>query len=202
MDPAPGRPGEHHVGPALGNDMERFPYRQIGGGLAHGDRVVRAAKLVVDGNVAGRHVGQILEEPQGRHLGHPLDRPAGELEPALLVQAREYSLGELLGYGQDVVGPEIDPRPLRIEPVRAQSRVVHRPLCHGHAHLALAAHDLQALTNGLFLVLGFWVLGQESEIVDLALELIGLGAEIHRQSGGGEPGQRAHAATALAQCVP
>ena len=80
----------------------------------------------------------------------------------LLVEAAEDAGGEVVGQGEHVVGAEDDAHALGIERVAiAQPGVGQGPLRGGHAHLRLAAHDLQALANRLFL-LAF----QRAEVVD------------------------------------
>ena len=76
------------------------------------------------------------------------------------------------GIAEHVIDAEADAGPLRVGLAQAQPGVGQRPLGRGHAHLALAAHHLQALADRLFLLLV-----QRAEVVDLAGELPGLGAE-------------------------
>ena len=160
-------------------------------------RVVRPAEVVVDRQVAGGHVGQVLQQPQRRHLGHALAAPAGELELALLVETLHDPFGKLLGDREHVVGAEGDARPVRVDRAGLQAGVGQGQLGRGHAHLTLAAHHLQPLADRLLLLLL-----QRAEVVDLAGELPGLGAEADRQALGRAKRERAHAAAALREPFP
>ena len=64
------------------------------------------------------------------------------------------------------------PRAVRVDRPGLQGGVGQRQLGHGHAHLTLAAHHLQPLADRLLLLFL-----QRAEVVDLAGELPGLGAE-------------------------
>ena len=77
-----GGAGDHQVGVAALDRAKRFADGQVAGRFAHGERVVRAAEVVVDGDVAGRHVGQILEHPQRGHVAEAFFAPAREFEVA------------------------------------------------------------------------------------------------------------------------
>ena len=50
--------------------------------IAHRDRVVRAAGVLGDADVAGRHVGQVLQHPEREQLGHRRRAPAAKVELA------------------------------------------------------------------------------------------------------------------------
>ena len=69
---------------------------------------------------------------------------------------------------------------------------VEGQLSHGHAHLTLAAHRLQALRNLLFLLLL-----QGAEVLDFARELAGLGGHAHRHRAGRQDRQGTDAAPPL-----
>ena len=77
-----GRPADHGVGISAADDLIGLADGQVGTGLAQGQRIARPAKIVENRHVAGGHVGQILEQPQGRHLGQAFQAPAGKLELA------------------------------------------------------------------------------------------------------------------------
>ena len=110
----------------------------------------------------------------------PSRAPAGELERSLLVEAWQDALGELVGRAEHVVGAEADAGPLGIGLARPQAGVGQGQLGGGHAHLALAAHHLQPLADGLLLL--FF---QGAEVVDLAGELPGLGGHVHGRASAG-----------------
>ena len=80
MDLGVGPAGDHHVGPAAGDDPRRLGDRQVGRGVGLGDRVARPLAVDQDRDVAGEHVGQILQQPD--RLDHP-DRFAA---PDLVVE--------------------------------------------------------------------------------------------------------------------
>ena len=61
MDPGAGGAGHHHVGMAAGDRAKGLADGQIGRRFAQRDRVVRPAQVVVNRQVAGRHVGQIFQ---------------------------------------------------------------------------------------------------------------------------------------------
>ena len=106
-----GGSAEHDVGPAAEDDLEGLGDRQVGAGLPHGDRVIRALEVVVDGQVAGGHVGQVLQEPQGATSWACPPWPSGRSRIALVAQALLDAFGEVVGHGQHVVAAEGDARP-------------------------------------------------------------------------------------------
>ena len=159
---------EHHVGVAALDDLTPFGDGPVGGCLAHGQGIAWAAKVVVNGQMAGGHVRQILQQPQRRHLRHAFHAPAGELEPALAVPTFDDALDKIVGRRQHIIGAENDAASVRVGRAEGQFRVAERPLGRGHSHLALATHNLQPLANRLFLL--FF---ERPKVVDLAGELSG-----------------------------
>ena len=65
MEPGSGGAADHHFGMATADDLERLADGDVGGGFPQGERIVRPAEIVVDRHMAGRHVRQILEQPEG-----------------------------------------------------------------------------------------------------------------------------------------
>ena len=55
------RPGDHHVGPAPADDPRRLGDGQVGRCVGLGDRVARPLAVDQDRDVAGEHVGQVLQ---------------------------------------------------------------------------------------------------------------------------------------------
>ena len=80
------------------------------------------------------------------------------------------------GIREHVVGAEGDARAVRVGRAGLQAGVGQGQQGGGHAHLALPAHHLEPLADGLLRLLL-----QRAEIVDLAAELPGLGAEADGQ---------------------
>ena len=142
------------------------------------DRVVRSAQIVVDRHVAGRHVGQILQQPQRRKLRHAFGGPAIVVEGPFRIAAAIDAGAELFGHRQHVIGAENAAGAFGIVRAAAddQAGVGKGQLSGGDAHLALAAHDFQPLADGLFL---FFF--QRAEVFDIAGEIADFGRHVGRQ---------------------
>ena len=69
---------DHHVGPSPADDPRRLGDGQVGRGVGLGDRVARPLAVDQDRDVAGEHVGQVLQEPD--RLDHPDRLAAPDLE--------------------------------------------------------------------------------------------------------------------------
>ena len=74
---------------------------------------------------------------------------------------------------------------------------MQRPLRRGDGHLALAAHHLEPLANGLLPLPLEW-----PEVVDVATKGPGLGGMMQRQAGTGERLERPDGTAALHQPAP
>ena len=79
-----------------------------------GDRVVRAAGVVANADVAGRHVRQILEHPQRIHLAHRLLRPALDVE-VLLLDPRLNGSSQLLEFAVQEPGGADHAEAIRVD---------------------------------------------------------------------------------------
>ena len=113
VDARAGRPGKHHVGGVALDRHRRLPDGDMPTGLAEGQRVARATEIVVDRDVAGGHVGEILEQPERIEQRHAVDRPTIELEGPVGASAIGDPGGEVLREREHVVRPEHAPEPLR-----------------------------------------------------------------------------------------
>ena len=158
----------------------------VGRGLAHGQRVVRPAKVVVNRQVAGRHVGKVLQQPQRRHLRHAIGGPAGKLEAARLVDALQNSLGELVGERHHVIGAKSDagpqsdrfgPAPTRRRPIASSAAAT--PIWHSR-HITFSPLRMALVCS----------LSKRAEVLDLAAELPGLGGKGHRKRAVGKRRER------------
>ena len=67
---------DHHVGLITGDDAHRFLQSQESGRLSTGDRVVRSTGVVLDRHMAGWHVRQLTQEPEGSNPPHLVFAPA------------------------------------------------------------------------------------------------------------------------------
>ena len=192
VQPRAGRPAEHGVGISAANDLVGLAHGQVGPGLAHGQGIARPAEVVENRHVAGRHVGQILQQPQGPHLGQALAAPAGKLELPVAAGTLPDALAEFLGQAQHVVGAETDADPIGIDRADLEGGVGEGQLGHGHPHLALAAQHPQPSADLLLLLLL-----QGAEVVDFAGELTGFGGHADWHRARRQDRQRADAAPPL-----
>ena len=83
MEPRADPAGDDRVGLPSLQHADRLGQRRKPRHVAQGDGVVRPAGVLGDADVAGRHVGQILQHPQREQLGHNRRAPAAEIEPAV-----------------------------------------------------------------------------------------------------------------------
>ena len=115
VQPRAGAADDHEVGLIAANRVGRFRQGQQRRYVPLGDRVVRPAGVVADADVAGRHVGQILQHPQRIHLAHRLPRPAVNVE-VLLLHPREKRQSATLRVRSTTARPR---RSRRTDPGRA-----------------------------------------------------------------------------------
>jgi hypothetical protein len=197
MHAGAGRAGEHGVGRSAPDRDQRLAHRQMSTCLPQCQRVARPAQIVVDGDVAGGHVRQILEQPERRDPRHAIRRPAIEGEPARGIAALRHARGKIFGHGEHVIGAEHAADPLGRVMDRHAGSVVQGPLGGRDRHLALPTHHLEPLADRL-LPLPF----QRPEIVDVAGEGPGLRGVMQRETGRGEEADVAHPAASLDEARP
>ena len=192
-----GRTGHHDVGGTPLDRDHRLAHGEVAARLAERERVARAAEIVVDRDVAGRHVGQVFEQPQRCQLGHAIARPELKVEAAIGTAAPGDAGGEILRQCEHVVGAEDAAEPLRGMVRHGGAAVMEGPLRGRHRHLAFAAHHLAAFADRLFSLAV-----EGAEVVDLAGKAPGLGRVVERDSARGKGVERADAAAALDQACP
>ena len=111
-----GAADQEEVGLIAAEDAIRFAQRQQTGDVAFGDAVVGSAGIVQDRDVAGEHVGQVLEHPQRLNGGQALLAPLFEIDAAgLTVGADARRLGQVDQLGGDQAGAELDAEARRFE---------------------------------------------------------------------------------------
>ena len=167
-------------GPPLNRDGG-LSEREVSACLAERQGIAGAAEIVVDGDVTGRHVGQVLQQPEGRELRHAFGGPPIEFERPIRPPALGHAGGEILRQGQHVVRPEHAAKSLRLHAAGLrvggeQTAVMDRPLGGSHRHLALPAHHLEPLANRLFPLAI-----ERPEIIDVAGESPRFGRMMQRQ---------------------
>src|SRR6056297_828574 len=86
MNPGTGRPHENDVRVASLQGRVSFRKGRRGTRLAKGDRIVRALQVVIDGNVARRHIGQVLQQPQRIDLRLAKFAPLLKVKFTLLIE--------------------------------------------------------------------------------------------------------------------
>ena len=197
MHPCSGGTSEHHVGGATLDGDRGLTNGQMAAGFTDGDRITRAAEVVVDGNVAGGHVRQILQQPQRCQLRHTVDSPALEIKLPRGVAALGHTGGEILREREHVIRAKHTAKPFRLVLVGTEPTAVQRPLRRGHRHLALAAHHLEPLADRLFLLRI-----ERTEVVDLSGKAAGFGGMVERQALRRKRFQRPHGAGACQQSGP
>ena len=125
VDFALGAADQEEVGPIAGQDAVGFAQRQQAGHVAFGDGVVGALGVVQDGDVAGKHVGQILEHPQRLDGRNALLAPLFQIDHAgLAVGAECGGVGQLQQFAGDQAGAELDAEARRVEFVLVHLAVV------------------------------------------------------------------------------
>ena len=73
--------GQHQVGVVAVEDAAGLVEGEQAAGVAARQRVARPLGVPEDAGVAGVHVRQVFQQPQGEHLGNAVFAPAGEGEP-------------------------------------------------------------------------------------------------------------------------
>ena len=146
VDPRAGAADDHHVGQAAADHLGRLGHRQQRRHVALGDRVVRAAGVVADADVAGRHVRQVLEHPQRIHLAHGQLATSARCR-SLLVDPRLERLLELFQFAIEQPGGADHAEPLGVDRRLGQAGVLPGHLGRGGGELNLARHDLDALAR-------------------------------------------------------
>ena len=101
MDPRAGRTRDHDVGMAAGDHPQRLADHQIRRRLVDRDRIVRPAGVGGDPDMAGGHIGQEFEQPQGKHLAQ------ADVAPQVVIELMSHGVGTgRLGFGQVFGGAE------------------------------------------------------------------------------------------------
>ena len=187
---AVGAADEEEIGLVAANDAIRLAQGQQPGDVALGDRVVRPLSVVQDRDMAGEHVGQVLEHPQRRNARQAL------FAPGLQIDRRRLAIGaglrchaDLRQFGRQQAGAELDAESGRIELVLVHMPIVESDLGGGHGQLDAAGHHVQAFAIGfLDEVLGI-------EIEDFAGDTRRQGRDVHALD-------ELDAAASLKQAVP
>ena len=149
VDLGVGPAGDHHVGPAPGDDPGGLADRHVRGRLGLGDRVARPLAVEQDRDVAGQHVRQVLQEPDRRDLADPLAAVGVVVERAVGLEAGVDRRGQLVQLGRDQAGAEVHADPGRVDPAVDQPGVEDGQLGRGDRELDVAGHVLQALADRL-----------------------------------------------------
>ena len=193
MDLRVGAPGDHHVGPAAGDDPRRLGDRQVRRRVGLGDRVARPLAVDQDRDVAGQHVGQVLQEPD--RLDHPDRFAAPDLEVERLARCRRRARSP-------VPARRARWRSSR-RPGRCRSgsdRRRRRPARHPTTASCAAATASWMSRARYFLLLrrAFQILGQR---VFLQIEVADLGTDVVGKAGDPEGLERTHRPPALGQAT-
>ena len=154
VDPGPRSSGNNRIGAVTGDSAKSFCDGQIGRGLSKGDRVVRTSEVVIDGDMTGWHIGQILEQPQWRNFPQAarfLVPPFVVLKLLRFVETLDHRVGKFTGFGHDVIASINHTRPIWIECTETDPSVLKRFLRYGHSHFNLTAHQLACFANFFFL---------------------------------------------------
>ncbi len=122
----------------------RFDQRRERGDLAQGHGIVRAAGVLGDAHVAGRHVGQVFEHPQREQVRRKRLAPTLEVEPSL-DYATPIGPRQFVQIARHHVGPQHDAQPLGVQRALTQPGVDARHVGRREGQLDVAAHDFQAL---------------------------------------------------------
>ena len=136
--------------------------------------------------MAGRHVRQILQHPQGEHGRKGGSAPTAKVKLAV-DHARMKGTGQLRQFARKHVGAENDPQSLRIDGMSLQTGVDVGQIGRREGQLDLAAHHLQAFPRSHVL---------------FRVEIGHHAAERRRQVGGVEQVQWSNTAATFTQRIP
>ena len=173
--------GDHPIGAAARDGAIRFVNGQVRRGFAHGERVARAAQVVEDGDVAARHVRQILEHPERVHFGQAIGAPAVVVELGVLRRAFLDARGEFVRFCEHVVRPEDGAVPFGLVLFGRNGGVANAAMGRDDGHLCLSTHDLQTLADHFLLLFV-----ELAEIFGVAGELTSNTPDIRREAAGVE----------------
>ena len=197
VNSASGCAGDDRVGMSSFNRAPRFCDRQIRGRFTDSDRVARTTQIVVDRNVAGRHIGKILQQPKRCYFRQAIVRPAFEFEFLGIIQATANAFLKFRRHRHDVVRAKDDAGTLLVDRLGRKIGVLKRHLRGSDAHLYLTAHYLQTLAD-LFLLRRF----EFAEVADMTREVDRLTAGVNGQGFGGDKRQWANTAFSTADGIP
>ena len=147
--------------------------------------------------MAGRHVGQVLQQPQRLNPRQTLFGPAGKVEVAFLIEAFLDSGRKLTRQREDVVRSVNHADAIRIMFAMGKAAIGQRELRGRHAHLDFAAHDLEALLDAA----GHRLL-KRAKLFDLPGEVASLSGDRRGQLLVGQRFKNVDAALALDQRIP
>ena len=159
MQTEAGPSGEDDVRLPAFDQPGRLHQRRQGRSLALNQRVVGPACVVLDSDMACRHVREVFQHPQGKQLRQGFRAPVFHVEVARL-QAFLIRGDQLMDVAGDHIRAEHDADPLAIHRIAVDPGVFHRHVGGDETELDVAAHDFETLPR-LHQLLGF-------EIGDLA----------------------------------
>ncbi len=197
MHASAGGPGDHAIGVASADGPRGLGEGEQAGCFAVRQGVVRTAQIVVDRNVTGRHVRQVLQQPQRRHLAEAFAAPAVEFELPARISAKGDCVGVVRRHREHIVASEDHAGPFRRGVARDEAGVGQCFLSRGDAHLGFAAHQLDALSDRLLTRLV-----EFSEVVDVPRKLAGFGGVGAGEAGRGQLARLGHAAGTTDEGLP
>ncbi len=142
-----GAAGDHHVGVTAGHHVGGFYDGQQRRDVASDYRIARAAGVVEDPDVRGRHVGQILQEPQRKHFADSRAAPTGVIEAAAAEVADAVARRQLGELGAVHVGAHGDAQPVGVDAGVVEPSLGPGQLGGGETELRLAGHHLEGLAR-------------------------------------------------------
>lgn len=180
IDAGAGGADDHDVGGPAADDRRRFADDQVAGRFVHRQRVVRAAGVGENADVAGGHIGQVLEHPERFHLAQALLTPLFGVEVRLFIHAFAVGVGQRGGGREHQVRAEFHTNPLVVDRVRIECRVFEGQGRGRDAELNFAAHHLDVLANGLK---PRFAGGRLGEFADFGSDLAGRGGAVKSLDG-------------------
>ena len=145
LDSRTRRTGDHDVGGTSLDDGGCLGDGKAGRCFTHRQTIAGTSKLVVNGNVAGGHVGQVFQQPQWLDLRQPIFGPLIHLKFFLIVHAAQDTAGEFFRPSDDVVTAEQGSDSGRVATVCRQFSIGDRKLRSGDSHLDFSTHQTQPL---------------------------------------------------------
>jgi len=156
VDATAGRATQHHVRTTIADNSKRLTQYAVTGSLGKRQGVVRASRIRTNSDMAGRHIGQILQQPEWVHAGDAVSSPLVKVKATVFVAHGQVAVGirrikplaQYFRRTEHLIGAEFDPQPLVINGpfgVDIQAALIDAQIGRDNAKQNLPTHHLLAL---------------------------------------------------------